>query len=97
MTLADLQTEKQFQAAVRQYAAALGWHVYCVWNSRHSPKGWPDLTLIRPPRLVFAELKSARGKPTPEQSFTLDLLQAAGAEAYLWRPADWPEIEAVLR
>ncbi len=65
------QTEKALQSAVRDYARLRGWHCYCVWDSRHSPKGWPDLVLLRPPRMVVAELKSTRGRLTKEQRETL--------------------------
>ena len=40
----------------------------------HSPKGEPDLRLVRPPRVVFLELKADKGKLTPEQTEGLDLL-----------------------
>ena len=49
-------------------------------------KGWPDLTLIRPPRLVFAEIKGPRTPITPQQAQVLDWLgRCDGVEAYLWR------------
>lgn len=59
-------------------------------------KGFPDLVLARPGRLVFAELKSATGKLSPEQEEWLKAIDAAGGEAYVWRPADIDEIEQVL-
>ena len=37
--------------------------------------GWPDLVLVRPPRLIFAELKSETGKVKPHQSKWLDVLR----------------------
>lgn len=59
-------------------------------------KGWPDLILAKPGRLVAAELKSDTGKLTPEQLDVLQWLQGAGVETYIWRPADWPEIVRCL-
>ncbi|MGD0312499.1 MAG: VRR-NUC domain-containing protein [Acidimicrobiales bacterium] len=61
-------------------------------------KGWPDLTLVRDNRIVFAELKSARGRLSDEQQDWLDVLDRA-AEVHVWRPAEWCDgtIEAVLR
>ena len=92
-----LVTEKAFAATVRAYAEALGWTVYWVWRSIHSPAGEPDLRLIRPPRVLFVELKSAKGKLTPAQEEARDLLMGCpGVEYYLWRPQDWPEIEKAL-
>jgi hypothetical protein len=89
-------TEKQFQGAVREYAQALGYRDYCVWNSQHSPPGWPDLVLLRPPRALFVELKSAKGKVSVAQKETLALLEACGLETHTWWPNDWEEIEKVL-
>ena len=60
-------------------------------------RGWPDLTLVRAPRLVFAELKSERGKLRPEQSDWLDVLRLLPqAEVFVWTPADWDELVEVL-
>lgn len=60
-------------------------------------KGFPDLILIKLPRLVVAELKTRTGRIAPEQREWLDVFAALGAEAYLWRPADWDEIHDTLR
>ena len=91
------ETERAFQARVVALFDLLGWRVFHVHDSRRSPAGFPDLVLCRPGRLVFAELKAARGRVTPEQEAWLLALREAGQRAYLWRPADWPEIEAVAR
>jgi hypothetical protein len=53
-----------------------------------SEPGWPDLTLIRRSdrRLVFAELKTAKGFLSPRQTDVLDLLRELAFD-----PADyWP-------
>lgn len=62
-------------------------------------RGWPDLILARPGRLLAVELKSNRGSLRPEQRRWLDILQAAGVETYVWRPRDLASgaIDAVLR
>ena len=65
-------TEKDFQAAVRDYAQLRGWRVFCTWDSRHSPAGEPDLRMARPPRVVFAELKTATGKVSDTQEHVLE-------------------------
>lgn len=86
--------------------------------------GFPDLILIKGPRLVVAELKSRTGRPRPGQAEWLDAFETVGdavdnvvalardravgtdatnnfprpsVEAYLWRPADWPNVHNVLR
>ena len=91
-------SEREFQNTVRELAEAHGWTVFCTWQSKHSPAGEPDLRMVRPPRFIFAELKSERGRLTKEQEATLLLLQACPPiEVYLWRPADLDDIERILR
>lgn len=57
--------------------------------------GFPDLVLVRPPRILFAEVK-VRQPLSAEQAEWMRLLLACGCEAYVWRPSDWPEIEGRL-
>jgi len=61
--------------------------------------GFPDLLLVRPPRIVIAELKSKKGEPSPEQTDWLDILSKVThpPEVFLWRPSDINEIVDVLR
>jgi hypothetical protein len=88
-------SEAAFQAEVVRLAKALGWLVFSTWDSRHSPAGEPDLRLVRD-RVIWAELKSEKGKPTVLQKAALEALADAGAEAYLWRPSNMDEIIRVL-
>jgi hypothetical protein len=90
-------TEAQFQAQVIQLATLLRWRCYHTWTSLHSAAGYPDLTLVRGKRLVFAELKSERGKVRPEQEAWLHDLHEAGAQAFIWRPSEWARIVEILR
>jgi hypothetical protein len=73
----------------------LKWHHET--DSRKSKKGWPDLVIAGPDRVIFVELKSEKGRVTAEQQDWLDTLASAGAVVKVWRPADWPEIERTLR
>lgn len=62
--------------------------------------GFPDLVLLRPPRLIFAEVKrSLKGRQaTPEQQIWLAQLSAVpGVEVYLWTPEGWDDIVDLLR
>lgn len=54
-------------------------------------KGWPDLVLVHPGigRILFRELKSDKGNPTPEQTEWLTVLRTSGLDACVWRPGDW--------
>jgi hypothetical protein len=91
------QSEKAFRQQVLALARLRKWRAYWTWTSIHSPAGMPDLVLVRPPRLIFAELKTDHARPTEEQQAWLDALAACPAcEAYLWRPAMWDEIQQVL-
>lgn len=90
-------SEREFQAAVVQAARLYGWVIGCTWDSRHSPYGEPDLRLLRPPRLIWAELKTMTGQPTGEQYEWLEQGRSVpGLECYLWRPNDWDLIVRVL-
>jgi hypothetical protein len=90
-------TEKQFQAQVLDLARLLGWRVYHPWLSVRSAAGFPDLVLCRPPRLILAELKTARGRLSPAQEEWLAALRACpGVEVHVWRPMDWDAIIRVL-
>jgi hypothetical protein len=59
--------------------------------------GWPDLCLIKGSRLIFAELKSEKGKLTAAQVTVLNALEATGHEVFCWRPSDWDSVCEVLR
>lgn len=98
--------EADFQAGVIQFAQLHGWRVAAFrpsrtergWRTAVSADGagWPDLSMARGPRLLFAELKAIGGRVRNEQRVWLDVLRQTPAEVYLWTPADWPEIQRVL-
>lgn len=90
-------TEKAWSQVVVDYAQLYGWLVYRTWNSIHSPKGFPDLALVRSRRLVFSELKAEKGRVSPNQAAWLaQLAEVPGVEVYLWRPSDWPKVRDLL-
>lgn len=89
---------RELQPAVIAQAKRRGWSVHWTWRSDHSPDGWPDLVLCRPPRLLIVELKREDKQPTPAQAAWLERLQLCGVEVYVWRPSDLSSglVEAVL-
>lgn len=100
-----LISEADWQATVTDLAAVHGWRVFHARPAR-TARGWatpvaydgagfPDLVLVRE-RVVFAELKSHRGKVTGDQQAWLDSLGRGGAEVYVWRPDDFEEVREVL-
>lgn len=59
-------------------------------------KGFPDLVLVKPPRIIFAELKAPNGRISPEQAQWHDALRACGLNVYVWKPADMDDIILLL-
>ena len=122
----DYISERELQASVIEYANLLGYLVFHAHDSRREivdaqgqsrligdekMKGFPDLVLARPPRLIFAELKAEVGKLSRDQFVWRTVLEACSrpqycggcgaifdgmVEYYLWYPSSWPVIEATL-
>jgi L-ascorbate metabolism protein UlaG (beta-lactamase superfamily) len=101
-------SERDFQGFVVSYAGWQGWkRIYHTYDSRRSPEGFPDLVMVRPPRLVIAECKTEKGKVTAAQQAWLDDLLATQVhldsfafptpEVYLWRPSDTDKIMELLK
>ncbi len=99
-------TEAAFTRDVLTLAKRLGWRTIHLrpGRTRHGwrtavqgdGKGFPDLVLLKGTRILVAELKVGRGKPTAEQLAWLVAFEKAGISAYIWRPADFKDIESVL-
>lgn len=123
-------TEHAWQAQVIGLARLYGWRIFHAVDNRPAGrtgrpqrlaapegKGYPDLTLIKVPRLVVAELKTRTGRLGPGQQEWIAAFHQLGeaieseltygmealnrtedpsVEAYIWRPADWDEVQAVL-
>ena len=94
-----LQTVKEevWREHVLDWARQRGWRCYFTWTSVHSPPGFPDLVLIRPPRLIFAELKTETGQlRTAQDEWIADLNLIDQVETYVWRPHDEERVLEVL-
>ena len=93
----QMVTEAAFQAKVIAHALRQGWLFYHTHDSRRSPGGFPDLVLVRPPEIIFAELKRDDGKLTKAQSTWLGALwNCPSVQTCVWRPSDWDAIERTL-
>ena len=94
-------TEADLLRVVRDLARYRGWFGYHTYRSTRSDPGFPDLVLVRPPRLIFAELKTAKGPLSAPQKVWREELEllAAPVEYHVWRPADWTSgrIDETLR
>jgi hypothetical protein len=91
-------SEKQLRETILHAASLCHWRAYFTWNSLHSPMGYPDLTLVRGTRLIFAELKSPKGRVTPAQQGWLTALEAVQTPPLVavWRPADLDRVLDLL-
>ena len=109
-------TEAEFQTSLIKWARSLGWRVHAERPARTAEgwrtpiagdKGWPDLVLCRPPRLIFAELKVGKNQPTADQvEWLRDLAMVRGRddltpprnviETVVWRPEMWSQILVIL-
>lgn len=91
-------SERDLREQIRDLCKVFGWRMAFAQYSPRSPKGFPDLVLLRPPRVIFAELKSETGKTTAEQDAWLgQLRELPNAEVFLWRPDDLERFAEVLR
>lgn len=89
--------EKEWQAQVLELSARCGWDFrYHTYDSRRCQEGFPDLVLVKPPRIIFAELKVGRRKVTKDQSAWLEALAACGQESYVWYPDDLDAVRDIL-
>jgi hypothetical protein len=93
-------TEAQWQKQVEKALDTFGWWwmhvpsnvVLCPTCKRRIyrgiRKGVPDIWAIRPPYMLYLELKTERGWLDPEQQRVQDLLRACGQVALCVRPRD---------
>lgn len=67
-------SENDLQTTIIGAADLGGWMVFHDNDSRRNRAGFPDLVLLRPPELIFVELKSARGRVSAEQVLWIEQL-----------------------
>lgn len=98
--------EAQFQKRIVQIAKRNGWLVFHPKKTRLPNGAWvtpfigdagfPDLVLVRPPKLLFVELKKQNGQPSKDQIRWVESLRACGVDAFFWRPDELGYIQSVL-
>jgi hypothetical protein len=100
--------ERDIQTTVIEMARRLGYLVFHHHDSRRQvrpgvfvgdrdAKGFPDLVLLRPPRMVVIECKKELGKVEPEQQEWLDAFAACGAEVHVVRPSNMDDVLKAIR
>ena len=99
--LAGAMPEENLLIAVETEATLAGWRWHHIRRAdlaqQQGDPGWPDIVAVRGARIVVAELKAVTGHVFAAQRVWLDAWAAAGAEVYVWRPADLAAIREVLR
>jgi len=93
-------TERAFMRRVLRFAKAHGWKAFHpaparfghAWRTPYAGngQGFPDLVLVRPPQVLFVEVKCGGRTPTPAQREWLSALgQCTAVHACVWRESDW--------
>jgi len=93
------QSEDELLEQVLQLAGLTGWLAYHVRRSDRAltiGAGFPDVVLAGHGRVLYRELKTERGQLSAAQKGWRDRLIRCGADWAVWRPSDWPTIEAEL-
>jgi len=86
-------SEKAFMDTILQAAEIYGWWTYHTHDSRRSTAGFPDLVLVKPPHVLFLEVKRENGRLTVAQADVLALLWGCNeVQAAVVRPSDWEQI-----
>ncbi len=90
-------TEAQLQRQIIEAAGYLGYRAFHPRVMVGSAAGFPDLTLAKPGRLIFVEVKGPRGRVSHAQQEWIDLLATVpGVAAMIVFPDDWEAMERVL-
>jgi hypothetical protein len=95
-------TEAQLQTVCIDLAHVYGWRLAHFrpamtkrgeWRTPVSGdgKGFPDFLLLKPNKIVAAELKATGGKATQDQLDWLLAFRSAGVPAYIWTPKEWAD------
>ena len=78
---------------ILQASALYGWLAYHTHDSRRSTAGFPDLVLVKPPHVLFLEVKRENGRLSVAQADWLAALWGCNeVQAAVVRPSDWEQI-----
>lgn len=104
-------TEDTFKDNVIKIATLYGWHVAHFRPARmkdgswvtpmQGDRGFPDLVLAKNGWVIFAELKSEKGRIAPEQAAWGVAIRGEGDGShhryFVWRPRDMDRIRKTLQ
>jgi len=87
-TLNRAMTEDQLSQAIIEAAIYRGWRVHHIRRSdraiQQGHSGFPDLCLARNGRVLFMELKSEKGRSSPDQDAWFDALSDLDGPAVMF-------------
>lgn len=99
--------EAEFAHRIEETMAFLGLRWHHETDSRKSKAGFPDYCIVGPEGIMFLEIKSDKGKPTPQQeAWIADLanVDPGGGPgtgpvvtAYVAYPKDWSRVLSDLK
>ena len=100
--LLGTMTEKELLADVVRRCQDYGVPVYHVLDALHHAKvigpGFPDLVIAIPPDLYLVELKSQKGRISPEQqAWQFTLSKCHNVRSGIIRPGDIDRLDKLLR
>ncbi len=85
----EKEWQKRVEGVLRQY----GWLVFHTLHSKGSTPGYPDICAVKGERLLYAELKTEKGRLSEAQNEWMDALaRVPCAEVYIWRPSQFDEV-----
>lgn len=95
-------TGTDLQQTIIEYAHIKGWRI-AHFRPALTKKGWrtpvsgdgegfPDLIMVRPPRVVVFECKSEKEKVTTKQVAWLGMFRECGLLSRVVRPHNWNDI-----
>jgi hypothetical protein len=97
---AKMESERDFQNVLEREMRLQGWNVYSIMRSdlaKATLAGYPDITAWRDDRLIFAELKTDKGRlSTAQEEVLASLENLPSAEVYVWRPRDFDQIRPII-
>lgn len=88
--------EDPYMRAIMAHAEKCGWYVFHDEDSRRNQADFPDLILVKEPRLLVLEVKRTRGRLTAGQKVLLLKLVACGVDARAVWPKDWKALKEEL-
>ena len=97
LSRSQFKSEADFQWWLRKRALEFGWLYHHNYDSRRSDPGFPDTVMVRGDRIIFAELKTPKGKLSGPQTTWLEALGDVDVESYVWRYDNVDEILDILQ